>query len=390
MSLYEAIISSLKAIWANKMRSFLTMLGIMIGIFSVAVLISVAQSSTSSITESIENEGTTQITISLRGRRVQNTFDLNDVEDIRNLDGVEYVAPYTSGSLTLKNSTESMDVQVTASNDEYDDINNYNLISGRWISENDEDKRLRVVVVGVDVADELYGTRDVVGEKISLDGTSFTIIGVLEEQGDSTTGSEDEVAFIPFTTGQRMFGDISISSIYVGATDSDSVDAAMTAIENFMLAKSNGDDTAYSIFSSSAMLEMLNETTQTLTYLLGAIGGISLLVGGIGIMNIMLVSVSERTREIGVRKAIGATRSNIMVQFLIEAVIVSGLGGIFGIVLARLGANIAGQVMDMTVTLDSGIVLAALGFSVAVGVVFGIYPAAKASKMNPIEALRYE
>ncbi|MBN2879567.1 MAG: ABC transporter permease [Clostridia bacterium] len=390
MSLYEALVSSLKAIWSNKMRSFLTMLGIMIGIFSVAVLISVAQSSTSSITESIENEGTTQITISLRGRRIQNTFDLNDVEDIRELEGVKNVAPYTSGSLTLKNSAESMDVQVTASNDEYDDINNYNLISGRWISKNDEEKRLRVVVIGIDVADELYGTRDVVGEKISLSGTSFTIIGVLEEQGDTMMGSGDEVAFIPFATGQRMFGDISISSIYVGTEDSESVDTAMSAIENFMLAKAGGDDTSYSIFSSSAMLEMLNETTTTMTYLLGAIGGISLLVGGIGIMNIMLVSVSERTREIGVRKAIGATRANIMVQFLIEAVIVSGLGGVFGIILARLGTNLAGQIMEMNVTLDSVIVVVALGFSIAVGVIFGIYPAAKASKMNPIEALRYE
>jgi len=390
MSLYEAVISSLKSIWANKMRSFLTMLGIMIGIFSVAVLISVAQSSTSSITESIESEGTKQITISLRGKRVQNTFDMNDVEEIWDLDGVQFVAPYATSSMTLKNSTESMDIQVTASNDVYDDINNYNLMSGRWISENDEEKRLRVVVVGLDVANELFGTNDVVGEKISMNGTSFTIIGVLEEQGDSMFGSGDEVAFIPYATGQRLFGNVTITSIYVGAADSDSVDAAMTAIENFMLAKSGGDDSAYRIFSSSAMLDMLNSTTQTLTYLLGAIGGISLLVGGIGIMNIMLVSVSERTREIGVRKAIGATRANIMVQFLIEAVIVSGLGGAIGVILAKVGANVIGQIMEMTVTLDSIIVLAALGFSVVVGVVFGIYPAAKASKMNPIEALRYE
>jgi len=390
MSLFEAVISSLKSIWANKMRSFLTMLGIMIGIFAVAVLISVAQSSTSSITDSIEDEGTNQITISLPGRRVQSAFDLNDVEEIGELEGVAYVAPYASSMVTLKNSTESMDINVTASNDVYDDINNYNLMSGRWISENDEDSRLRVMVVGIDVAEELYGTTDVVGEKISMDGTSFTIIGVLEEQGDSMMGSGDEVAFIPYATGQRLFGSADITSIYVGTTDSDSVDAAMSAIENFMLAKSGGDDSQYNIFSSSAMLEMLNETTQTLTYLLGAIGGISLLVGGIGIMNIMLVSVSERTREIGVRKAIGATRANIMVQFLIEAIIVSALGGAIGVVLAQLGVNIAGQIMEMTISLDSVVVLAALGFSVIVGVVFGIYPAAKASKMNPIEALRYE
>jgi putative ABC transport system permease protein len=283
-----------------------------------------------------------------------------------------------------------MDINVTASNDVYDDINNYELIAGRWISENDEDSRLRVMVVGIDVAQELYGTTDVVGNKISMDGTSFTIIGVLEEQGDSMMGSGDEVAFIPYATGQRLFGNADITSIYVSAQDSESVDTAMSAIENFMLVKSNGDDSQYNIYSSSAMLEMLNSTTQTLTYLLGAIGGISLLVGGIGIMNIMLVSVSERTREIGVRKAIGATRANILVQFLIEAIIVSGLGGAVGVLLAQAGVNIAGQLMGMTISLDSVVVLAALIFSVIVGVVFGIYPAAKASKMNPIEALRYE
>ena len=390
MSLFEAVISSLKSIWANKMRSFLTMLGIMIGIFSVAVLISVAQSSTSSITDSIEDEGTNLITINLRGRRLQSAFDLNDVEEIGELDGVQYVAPYASSMVTLKNSTESLDINVTASNDVYDDINSYNLISGRWISENDEDKRLRVMVVGIDVAEELYGTTDVIGEKISMDGTSFTIIGVLEEQGDSMFGSGDEVAFIPYATGSRLFGNADISSIYVGTTDSDSVDAAMTAIENFMLAKSGGDDSEYTIFSSSAMLDMLTSTTQTLTYLLGAIGGISLLVGGIGIMNIMLVSVSERTREIGVRKAIGATRANVLTQFLIEAVIVSGIGGAMGVLLAQLGVNVAGQLMDMTIVIDSVVIIAALAFSVIVGIVFGIYPAAKASKMNPIEALRYE
>lgn len=390
MSLYEAVLASLKSIWANKMRSFLTMLGIMIGIFSVAVLISVAQSSTSSITDSIEDEGTKQISVMIRGQRVKNTFDLNDVEEMKELDGVQYVSPNISSSMTLKNSTESMDISVTACNDVYDDINNYNLLAGRWMSENDEDKRLRVVVVGVDVADELFGTKDVVGEKIFINGTFFTIIGILEEQGDTNMGSGDEVAFIPFSTGQRLIGNVSITNISVGAADSDAVDAATTALENFMLAKSGGDDSTYNIFSQTAMLEMLDSTTETLTYLLGAIGGISLLVGGIGIMNIMLVSVSERTREIGVRKAIGATRLNIMVQFLIEAIIVSAMGGAIGVLFAQIGVNVAGQIMEMTVSLDSVIVLAALGFSVIVGVIFGIYPAAKASKMNPIEALRHE
>lgn len=390
MSLWEAVLSSLKSVWSNKMRSALTMLGIAIGIFSVAALISIVQASTSSITESIEGEGTKLIIVNITGKRIANSFDLKDVEEMEELKGVAYVAPNTSSGMTLKNDTESMDINVIASNQYYDDINSYEMLFGRWISENDEEKRLRVAVVGIDVASELYGTLDVVGEKITMNGTKFTIIGVLEEQGSDIMGSGDEVAIIPFATGQRIMGSTEIRSIYVGAETSEDVDTAMTSLDNYMLSKSNGDDTQYRLISMSSMLELFDETTAMLTLLLGAIAGISLLVGGIGIMNIMLVSVSERTREIGVRKAIGATRGNIMIQFLIEAIIVSALGGLFGLIFAQIGVSVAGQLMDMTIKLESGIVVAALLFSAGVGIIFGLYPAAKASKLNPIEALRYE
>lgn len=390
MSLWEAVLSSLKSVWSNKMRSALTMLGIAIGIFSVAALISIVQASTSSITESIEGEGTKLIIVNITGKRIANSFDLKDVEEMEELKGVAYVAPNTSSGMTLKNDTESMDINVIASNQYYDDINSYEMLFGRWISENDEEKRLRVAVVGIDVASELYGTLDVVGEKITMNGTRFTIIGVLEEQGSDIMGSGDEVAIIPFATGQRIMGSTEIRSIYVGAETSEDVDTAMTSLDNYMLSKSNGDDTQYRLISMSSMLELFDETTAMLTLLLGAIAGISLLVGGIGIMNIMLVSVSERTREIGVRKAIGATRGNIMIQFLIEAIIVSALGGLFGLIFAQIGVSVAGQLMDMTIKLESGIVVAALLFSAGVGIIFGLYPAAKASKLNPIEALRYE
>ena len=204
-------------------------------------------------------------------------------------------------------------------------------------------------------------------------------------------GSQDEIAMIPFSTGTRILGNTRISSVYISANDSDSVGTAMTSLENYMLAKTpDKDDTGYKIFSQSSILDTLSTATQTLTLMLGGIAGISLLVGGIGIMNFMLVSVTERTREIGIRKAIGATRGNILTQFLIESIVVSGLGGIIGVILARVGTKFIGKLMDMTIAISPQIVFIAVVFSIGVGVVFGMYPAWKASKLNPIEALRYE
>lgn len=389
MSLYEAIVSALKSIWANKMRSALTMLGIIIGIFSVVALISVGESSTASVTESIEDMGSNLITVSNYNKRVK--LDLDDVEEMTNLNGVGIASPLASSQMTLKNGSENMDISVQAVNSYYDDIREYKVQIGRFISENDDNSRLRVVVIGIDVAQELYGTIDVVGRKILMDGTKFTIIGVLEEQGDSMFGSDDEIAMIPFSTGSRIMGNTKISSVYVSAADSDSVDAAVISLTNYMIAKNpDKDDTGIKIFSQSSILDTLSTATQTLTLMLGGIAGISLLVGGIGIMNIMLVSVTERTREIGIRKAIGATRSNILIQFLIEAIVVSGVGGAIGVVLAQVGVNFMGTLMDMTIAISPQIVLIAIVFSVGVGITFGMYPAWKASKLNPIEALRYE
>lgn len=390
MSLFEAIFSSLKSIWANKMRSALTMLGIVIGIFSVVALISVGESSTASVTDSIEGMGSNLITVSIMKNRID--LSLDDVEDMLDLNGIGAASPVLNGSMTLKNGTESLEgVSIVAANSSYGEIREYNVTAGRFISPNDDSMRLRVVVVGVDVANDLFGTLDVVGEKISVNGTNFTIIGVLEEQGDSMFGSDDEIAIVPFSTGSRIIGNTQISNIYVSASDSDAVDIAMTSLENYMLAQTpDHDEDSYRIFSQSSILDTLSTATATLTVMLGGIAGISLLVGGIGIMNIMLVSVTERTREIGIRKAIGATRGNILIQFLIESIVVSGVGGVLGVLLARVGTNIIGTLMDMTIVISPQIVLIAVVFSIGVGVIFGMYPAWKASKLNPIEALRYE
>jgi len=389
MSLWEATASALAAIWSNKMRSFLTMLGIIIGIFAVAVLISVMQSTTNNVTGSIEDVGSNIIAVMIQDRRIE--VDLKDIEEIAGLPGVGPVSPLSQSRMTLKNGTESMQISVSAINSNYDDILRYEVQSGRFISERDDSSRLRVAVVGIDVAEELFGTLDVVGQKITIDGSPFTIIGLLEEQGDAMTGSGDEVALIPLSTGQRLMQSTRISSIYLSADDAQSVDLAMKSLNGYFSAMSADDENAgYSIFSQSSILELFNDLTSKLTALLSGIAGISLLVGGIGIMNIMLVSVTERTREIGIRKAIGATRANILTQFLIESVIVSALGGILGLFLARFGVGVIGRFMDMTITISSSVIALAIGFSMGVGVLFGMYPAVKASKLNPIEALRYE
>ncbi len=212
---------------------------------------------------------------------------------------------------------------------------------------------------------------------------------MLEAQGSDEETNEDEVVMIPFVTAQRMMQQTRISTVYASASSSDAVEMAQESIERYMLQYST-EDNGFTVNTQSSMLESLDEVTAAQTAMLGGIAGISLLVGGIGIMNIMLVSVMERTREIGIEKAIGATRRDILLQFLLEAVMVSGIGGLIGILLAQFGSGLIGTLMSTSVTVQSGVMLSALGFSILVGVGFGIYPAIKASKLNPIEALRYE
>lgn len=385
----EAFLAAVKAIWAHKMRSFLTMLGIIIGIFSVTALISVAQGSTASVTENIESMGSNLLTVMVTDRRV--SLDSKDIEKIEALDGVGAVSPYVQSSYTIKNGSMSMDsIGTYGVNETYLDIRDYEIDVGRFITESDDVKRQRLAVVGSEVASELYGgANNAVGQKMTIDGTRFTVIGVLQEEGTSMMGSTDEMVLIPFTTAQRMMKNTEIRNIYASAESSDTVTTAQESIESYLYNLSGSED-GYRVFNQSEVLESLEGVTSTLTAMLGGIAAISLLVGGIGIMNIMLVSVTERTREIGIQKAIGATRKDILVQFLIEAILVSGVGGLIGLGLAYMSTGPLSNLMGSEVTIQSGIVFISLAFSLIVGVVFGIYPAIRASKLNPIEALRYE
>jgi len=386
---------ALKAIGGNKMRSFLTVLGVVIGVVAIVVLVSIGQGANSSVVESIEGMGTNLITATVTARRM-NPVDMEGLNELMQNPFIAHVAPLAGVSGTVKAGNATYDEgAVQGTTPGYEEIRGWKVAEGRFIKQPDVDNRSFVAVIGAEAAEEMYGTTHAVGETFSLSGYTMTVVGVLEENGESSSGSNDNMIIIPFSLAQRLSNSTSISSFYVSAASSDAVQMAQAAVENYLekafenyTASSWG--TQYRVYNQTEMLDTLSETTATLTLMLGGIAGISLLVGGIGIMNIMLVSVSERTREIGIRKAIGAARGNILMQFLIEALVVSLMGGVLGLLISMAAVHFLGPVLDMTLTIPVNVAWLAIGFSVFIGVVFGMYPASKASKLKPIEALHYE
>ena len=395
MNPIETVKMAFKAIWGNKVRSFLTMLGVIIGVMSVTVLMAIGQGTTSSVTDSISSMGTNMISVTIQTRRFG--FGMNkssrsssakgtvilkaeDVLALKDNEYIQYVSPTVSGSLTVKAGSTNTTASIMGVYPDYANIVSTELASGRYIIDADVENRSAVCVIGPDLAEDLFGNTNVVGNTLHVNGRMFRIVGVLD--GTSST------LVLPFTLAQRMLESTSITSFYVSATDSTVVSAAQTAVERFLYKKYQ-DDSTYSIMNQEEMLAAMEETAGTLSLMLGGIAGISLLVGGIGIMNIMLVSVTERTREIGIRKAIGAKRRNILLQFLIESVVLSGMGGLLGLVLGYGLMHLLESYMGMSVTASAGVAQLAMGFSMFVGVVFGLYPANKASKLKPIDALHY-
>ena len=393
--IYQSFKMAVKAIAGNKMRSFLTILGVVIGVVAIVVLVSIGQGANSSVVESIEGMGTNLITANINARRM-NPIDLDSLNELAQNEAISYVAPIASVSGTVKAGTTTYDdgvVQGTTPG--YESIRNWTVAEGRFLQQPDIDNRSFVAVIGSEAATEMYGTTHAVGETFSLNGYTLTVVGVLAQVGSSASGSNNNQILIPFTLAQRLSNQTSISSFYVSAASSSQVEQAQAAVESYLEKaftnyNTNSFGTQYSVFNQSEMLSTLSETTNTLTLMLGGIAAISLLVGGIGIMNIMLVSVSERTREIGIRKAIGAARGNILMQFLIESLVVSLMGGLLGLAISVAAVKALAPVLQMTLTIPVNVAWMAIGFSVFIGVVFGMYPANKASKLRPIEALHYE
>ncbi len=380
----KIMLLSLKAIFNNKLRSFLTMLGIIIGVMAVVILVSITQNATRGITDSISNIGSDQITANVTDEDAE--LSLDSVETLVSYGTIRGVAPVINTNETVKHKTESGSFSVVGITESYFDVQDINIQSGRLINASDLEWKTSVAIIGTETATKLFGTWDAVGGTITFGSRNYKVIGVLEEQGSSLVGSDDSKILIPYTTAERITGQTSVSTFYIRATSSDTVNMAINTVESFLY-RTTRDEDAYTVSNQSEVLDTMEEVDNTMSLLLAGIAAISLLVGGIGIMNIMLVSVTERTKEIGIRKAVGAKRRHIMLQFLCEACVLSIFGGLLGLGLSVFGVNIYNAVSGSSTLMNWSIGMAAIAFCAVIGILFGSYPAAKASRLQPIDAL---
>lgn len=384
---------AIKSIWSNKMRSFLTMLGIIIGVASVIILVSIVNAYMSYMTESFASMGTNQISVNLvnlstRSVSVDEMYEFYD----ENTDTFDHMSPMVNVSGTVKHDADTMSgTSISGVSEDYLDIRDWDLEYGRNIQYADIMARQKVCVIGSYVAQELYGSAELAyGETIKINGYAFKIVGVTEQQEDSMSdGGSDDFVWMPYSYAVKMARNANINNYTFTIRDLTKASEDTTMIEDFLYEKFKSED-LYTVTAMSEMLDSLNSMIAMVSAGLGGIAGISLLVAGVGVMNIMLVSVTERTREIGIRKALGAKRSVIMQQFVIEAAMTSSIGGLIGIVLGSVATSAVGAVANLDATPTPSAVIVSFSVSVGIGLLFGYMPAGRAAKLNPIDALRSE
>ena len=394
MRAWQSLRMALDAVLANKLRSFLTMLGIIIGVVALVVLVSLVTSTSDAVTAQVQALGTDMLSVSILNDQ-ENPIKLSELSDIAQLPEIFSVAPLAQFSATAKVQHEEESVTVYGTTAAYAQIQGLELAYGRFLKTADVENSSYVAVLSDAAADELFGRSDVTGQSLSLDGRSFQIVGVLEEDDSMLSALMSGLGvYVPYTVAERLSATAgSVTRLYASSADADGLDQAEEALDDWLLHRLKMEEDAYLLINQSGVMDALGTINDTLAYLLGGIAAISLLVGGIGIMNIMLVSVTERTREIGIRKAIGAGRGSILLQFLTEALLISLAGCMIGLLCSYLllaAISYAARGLELVFTMAPGVAGLAVGFSVAIGVLFGIYPAYKAASKQPIEALHYE
>lgn len=395
MQIIQSFFLALKSILSNKMRSFLTMLGIIIGVAAVIILVGIVNGEMSYMQESFASLGTNRITVNLINLNTR-SVDVDQMYEFyeENADYFDHMSPTVTVSATVKYGSDNMDsTTVTGVSEDYLDILGESLESGRFIQYADIASRQKICVIGLYTAQELFGSaQSAVGKELSVNGEKYSVVGVIERQtsesDDMEEGGDDDVVYLPYTAAVKLSRNGVINSYIFTERDTSQTETVKQLIEDFLYPIFQNTD-LYHITAMSEMLDSMNSMIATMSLMLGGIAGISLLVAGVGVMNIMLVSVTERTREIGIRKAIGAGNGSIMAQFLVEALMLSlmgcgaGIGASWGIL------KIIDKVAGYSYTMDRTVCLLAVGFSLLIGLVFGIYPAGRAAKKRPIEALHY-
>ena len=384
----------MKMAWSNiihnKMRSFLTVLGVLIGVSSIIALITIVQGATGSITSQISSLGADKITIQAIGTRLKQGLSENDLEQLSRVNNVSGVSPTVSGKTSLVyNSNVKTGVSVQGKNEVYFKKEKDILARGRGVTILDVNNKNQIAIIGSDLAKELFFGGEPVGQQLLINGNTVTLVGVLNETSGSIMGSTNDIVIMPYTSAMKTLGVRNITNVDVYMSDANKSESITNDLTTILNSAFNYRENTFSVLNMQNMIDVIGNITGMLTLLLAGIASISLLVGGIGIMNMMLVSVTERTTEIGLRKALGAEPAQIQLQFLIESIFISLFGGVLGLIIGILIALAASIVMEFPFTITAWTIILAVGFSAAVGIIFGLAPARKASRLNPIDALRH-